>query len=98
MKTNDEIIMEIYRRLFKRAEPSANIDKIIKTGEGKKPNFFMKYYLSEKVQDKIIKEVLDKNKIKNKYKIQQFFTTILLGSAPNSSLENWKKIKNDISI
>lgn len=88
--TNDEIAIEIYRRMYKQSQPKANIDKIIKSGEGKKPNWFMKYYLPQEIQEKIINEVLDENKVEG-FKRGRFFTEIMLGSSPTSSIEAWKK-------
>ena len=96
--TNEEIVMEIYRRMFKQAEPSADIDKIIKSGEGKIPNFFMRYYLPQKIQDKITNEVLDENKIKNPWKRKRFFEEVTLGSSPTGSKEaQERELKESIS-
>ena len=36
--TNEDIAIEIYEKMFKEATPSADIHKIIKSGEGKNPN------------------------------------------------------------
>jgi hypothetical protein len=82
--TDEEILLEMYRRMFKESEPSGNIDKIIKSGEGKKHNFFLKYYLPEERQTEIINEVCKENGIKNKYEIRQFHTACALGSSPTS--------------
>jgi hypothetical protein len=81
--TNDDIILEIYRQMYKESKPKGNIDKIIKSGEGKKSDWFLKYYLSNERQDEIINEVLDKFKIKSKHDRGKFRTEILLGSAPS---------------
>ena len=85
-KQIEQIIMEIYRRMFKEAEPSGDIDKIIKSGEGQEPNFFMKYYLCEERQKKIIEEVCKKNKCE-KRDIQKFHATCALGSSPTAQRE-----------
>lgn len=82
-KTNDEIILEIYRRMYKESEPKGNIDKIIKSGEGKMPNWFMAYYLSDKRVEEILNEVLKEFKVP-KWRWSAFNTEILLGSAPCS--------------
>jgi len=78
---NSEIIMEIYRRMYKEAEPSADINKIIKSGERKKPVWFMEYYLPQERQDEITEEALKEFKVPN-YKKQEFRNEIWLGSAP----------------
>ena len=82
--TDDEILMEIYRQMFKEAEPSGNIDEMIKTGEAKERDFFMKYYLPDERQQQIIKEVCKRNGINTKHKIQAFGTACDLGSAPTA--------------
>ena len=81
--TNEEILMEIYRRMFKEAEPSADIDKIIKSGEGKTRDFFMRYYLEGDRQQKIIEDVCIENKRKSQ--IAQFHTACMMGSSPTES-------------
>ena len=87
MKTRDEKLwdacMEIYRRMYREATPSADIDKIIESGEGKKDRFFENYYLADTRQQEIIKEVCKERKIygHEKRKVQ---TTVLFGAAPTA--------------
>jgi len=57
------VIMECYRELFKKAEPPADFDKLVKTGEAKKENFFMNYYLDDDIQERIIEEICRKHKL-----------------------------------
>ena len=45
-KTNDEVIFECYRRMFKEAEPSADFDELHEKGITKQREFFMSYFLS----------------------------------------------------
>lgn len=92
MTTDDKIIIEIYRRMYKEAEPKANIDKIIKSGEGKKPNWFMKYYLDQKRQDEIMNEVLKEFKVP-KRRWEAFRTECLLGSSPTGIKKTMLKEK-----
>ena len=84
MKTDDEIILEIYRRLYKESKPKASIDKIIKSGEGRMPGFFMAYYLDSNRETEIINEVLREFKVP-KWRWDMFSNEILLGSAPCSN-------------
>jgi len=77
----DEMILKCYRELFKEAEPSADIDKILKSGEGKFPNFFLAYYLLDTRAIEII------DKIAREYKLDEVMkrklrTEILLGACP----------------
>ena len=93
--SDTEIVLEIYRRMFKEAEPSGNIDKIIKSGEGKKADWFLKYYLPNDRQDKIIKEVCKENKVLA-WKIPKFYTECILGSSPTSQRKIMlREIKNE---
>jgi hypothetical protein len=82
-KTNDEIAIEIYSKMYAKAKPRANFKKLLKEGKTKKPEWFMKYYLAQEVCDKIIEEVLIKNKV-NKRLWNKWRTEILLGAAPTS--------------
>jgi len=88
----EKAIMEIYRRMYKESEPSADIDKIISSGEGKKPKFFMKYYLDAERQQKIIDEVCKELKV-NKVLKRQIEVEVNLGSSPTSSKEAWERSK-----
>jgi len=75
------ICMEIYREAYKKSEPSADFDKLIKSGEAKQPQFFMKYYIPEK----ILTEIIDKHtKGLSKYDKHRVETAILLGCSPTS--------------
>ena len=85
--------MEIYVKMYKESKPSADIKKIIKSGEGKKPGWFEKYYLDQDRQIEIIEEIMDKYKI-NKHIRRKWHSTILLGAAPNS--HDKKEIKTKI--
>lgn len=81
---NKEIMMEIYRRMFKEAKPSGNFNKMMKSGETKQEYFFMKYCLQQERQDEIVEEVCKENKIRNKFKIHQFKDSCALGCSPTS--------------
>ena len=75
------ICMEIYREAYKRSEPSADFDKLVKSGEAKQPQFFMKYYLPNDLLQKII----DKHtKGLSKYDKHQISKEVLLGCSPTS--------------
>lgn len=90
------VCMDIYREAFKKAKPSVDFDKIIKSGEGKQEGFFMKYYLPEKQLVEIVERHCKKNKITESEKRSIDFT-IYLGSSPTSSLEAWKKTRKKVN-
>lgn len=93
-KLFDGVCMPIYQELFKKAEPSANFKKMLKTREAYENNFYMKYYLSmEKITDiieKHIKKHTKRLRIKP-YEKEKIRTTILLGCSPTSAYERWEK-------
>lgn len=79
----DKICMEIYRKMYKEATPSADLDELIKKGVTKKERWFMKYYLDEKRQQEIIDEICKKYKC-NKLEKNKIENTIWLGASPTS--------------
>jgi len=89
-------LWECLKRMYKEAEPSADIEKIAKSGEGKMPNFFMAYYLTQERFDEICKEVLKEFKLTG-WRKRQVEQTLFLGSSPTSSREAWKKERKDYS-
>ena len=91
--TNDMIVLEIYRRMYAQAEPKADLDKMIKSGETKMLNFFLAYYMSQTKEKQITIEVLKEYDVP-KVKRKAFFTEIFLGSAPCSN----KTTTNNIRI
>lgn len=91
-KTNDEVIFECYRRMFKEAEPSANFDELHKKGTTKQREFFMAYFLMNKRIEEICLEVAKENKF-NSLKTEQLKNTCFLGCCPNSCRRTWKEAR-----
>ena len=95
IKMNDKklwvICNEIYQELFKQAEPSADFDTMIQTGETKKADFFMRYYLPEKKQNEIIDTICKKHRLTT-YHARKIRIEINLGCSPNSCKETWEKL------
>lgn len=82
MKDLWAICLDIYRQLYKEATPSADIDKLIASGETKKPNWFMKHHLPQRRQDKIMEEHIKKNHL-NRRQAASIRNEIWLGSSPS---------------
>jgi len=76
-----DAIFEIYRRAYKEADPPADFDEIMKSGEGQREGFFMNYYLPIERLTEIINEVCKERNIKtwNKDMVK---TNVLLGGSP----------------
>lgn len=92
--TNDKIVLEIYRRMYSESEPKGDIDKIISTGEGKMPNFFLAYYLpSERIQQIILEVCKEFNVPKGMW--SAFSEEVSLGSAPCSYKPRTEEIRKD---
>lgn len=85
-----EICKEIYRELFRRAEPKADFDKMVKSGEAKQPEFFMRYYMPDYEQQAVIDEIVKQHKL-SAYDIKSINTTVHLGCSPNTCLKTWKE-------
>jgi len=87
MKTDKRlwnICREIYKELFRKARPSRDFDDIEKCGEGKKPNWFMKYYLPQETQTKIIEHHIKKHKLTGDEQKKVRFE-MYLGCAPRGT-------------
>ena len=91
---SDKMIMDCYRKLFKEAEPSADIDMIMKSGESKLPNFFMAYYLPDSKAIDIIDETAKKYKL-DRYMKRKLSQEILLGACPCGVKEVVDKERKD---
>ena len=87
-------VWECLKRMYKEAEPSADIEKIAKSGEGKMPNFFMGFYLSSKRESEIIEEVCKDFKLRG-FDKRKVSYTLWLGSAPTSAKKRWKEERKD---
>lgn len=79
-------ITEIYTRMFRESDPSADFNKMLKSGETKQRNFFMRYYLNQERQEEIIQEVCNELKI-DKWLIKIIRTNVVLGSSPTATKE-----------
>ena len=79
----DKICMEIYRKMYKEATPSVDLDELIKKGVTKKEGWFMDYYLDEERQVEIIDEICKKYKC-NKWERNKIENSIWLGASPTS--------------
>lgn len=86
-----KILMEMYEKMYKEAEPAADLKTLIETGETSEPNWFLKYYLPEDRIKQIVEEVCDKHKITRPNERQMFLTTVLIGASPTSEREVWEK-------
>jgi hypothetical protein len=76
-----DICMDIYRELYRKAEPPRDFDDIITSGEGKIPLWFQKYYLDQKIQDNIIECHIKKHKL-TEYESSKIHFEMYLGCSP----------------
>ena len=82
-KKLEDAIFEIYRRAYREADPPADFDEIMKSGEGQRERFFMNYYLPIERLTEIINEVCKERNIKT-WKKDMVRTNVLLGGSPRS--------------
>ena len=85
------VIMPIYRQMYKEADPSADLDKLMEAGKTKDQNWFMAYYLDMERQKQIVDEHIAKHKLQlHKTDQRNVSVTVFLGASPNSSKESWE--------
>ena len=90
-----EWCMEIYRRLYKAAKPSADFDRLVAKKITLKSGWYLKYYLPQPEMDRIVEDFLMEKKIKPRIR-QAIRTEIYLGCSPTSDLETWKVAKKKV--
>lgn len=78
-----EICVEIYTKMYAEATPSADFDKLISSGEGKKPEWFLNYYLDRKRQEEIFDEIVKKHHL-NKRDEHAVSKEVWLGCSPTA--------------
>jgi hypothetical protein len=93
----DKIILDVYREMYALASPSADIDEIIKSGEGKEDRFFNKYYLDIDTQISIIDGVCKKAKL-NGHNKRIVHMSVSLGAAPNSNKEKVNEYRKQLNL
>jgi len=78
-----EVCMKIYKEMYEKADPPADIYELIRKGITKKDNWFLNYYLEEDKQVEIINRICKEHRC-SKYEKEKISNTIWLGSAPSS--------------
>lgn len=84
MKNYNNIIIEIYQKIYSEAKPKANFKELMKKGVTTKAEWFMKYNLDNERQVKIIETICKKYKLDERT-TRKMRTEILLGCAPNGT-------------
>lgn len=80
-KKLQEAMMETYRRMFKEATPSADLEELMRTRVTTVENWFMTYYLDQERQEEILAEVAKEYKL-TKYDKETLSINVFLGCAP----------------
>jgi len=84
---NDDILLELYRKVYAVSEPPADFDELMANAEtnreGQKVIKFMDYQCEEAVMQHILDEVLNKHKIKG-HRRNQFSFSFWLGCSPKT--------------
>jgi hypothetical protein len=86
----EQILIEIYREMYRKSIPSADFDEMMDKGETKQSNFYLKYYLPEQDQIKIVNIVCDKYNL-DTFSRKQLSTEVWLGCSPTASREAWER-------
>lgn len=86
-KTDYEILLEIYRKVYAVSEPPADFDELVANAElnerGERVIKFMDYQCEESVMQNIFDETMKKYKIKGQ-KEKQFSFSFWLGCSPKT--------------
>ena len=86
--------MTIYREMYRKSDPPADIDKLIEEGTTIKSNWFRDYYLPKEEFDEIYNKICKKNKLTNAEKTTVSFE-VYLGAGPSSVRPpEWDKEEN----
>ena len=75
--------MNIYREMYKKAEPSADIDDLMAKGVTSQPNWFRNYYLPKEEFEEIFDRKCKEFKLSKREKEKVSFE-IFLGAGPSS--------------
>ena len=90
-KTDYEILLEIYRKVYAVSEPPADFDELVANAElnerGEKVIKFMEYECEEVVMQNIFDETMKKYKIKGQ-KEKQFSFSFWLGCSPKTKVKS----------
>lgn len=86
-----EAVLEIYRTQYRYAEPSADFNALMASGETKKKDWFCKYYMDQDEQQTIIWMVCRKYKLTPRER-NDVSVEVNLGCSPNTSKEQWLKL------
>jgi hypothetical protein len=97
MNKLENIVLEIYRLQYKYAEPSADLDALMASGETKKTDWFMKYYMPQEWQQTIMDFVCQKHKLTSQEK-RSVSIEVNLGCSPNTSLKTWKEARKKCQV
>lgn len=75
------VVMEVYRKMYREASPSADIDKLIHSGVTLESDWFLEYYLPQERQIEIVDEVCKKHRL-TKRESNSVSVEVFLGCAP----------------
>ena len=78
-----EVCMKMYREMYSKADPPADFDRLIETGETRKDNFFRNYYLPQEKYEEIYDRICKEYKLTEREKSRIAFT-VHLGASPTS--------------
>jgi hypothetical protein len=87
------VCMKMYRAMYKKADPPANIDKLIKEGKTREHDWWRNHCLAQEEQDKIVNRIAKQHKITAKERKKIDFEMCLGASPISVSPEEVKKNK-----
>ena len=78
-----KVCEKMYREMYSKADPSADWDELVDSGEASQDNFFRNYYLSREQYEEIYDRICKEHKL-TKREVGKIGWTVHLGSSPSS--------------
>ena len=77
------VCMKMYREMYAKADPPADWDELIESGEARQDNFYRNYYLPREQYEEIYDSICKEHKLTKREKTKVGFT-VHLGASPTS--------------
>ena len=86
MKKEEKLMMDCYRELFEKSEPSADFDELVANATLNKRGQKVIPFDDYEIDDSLLHEIIDRytKRLKPKWKQTAFKSSILLGCSPRS--------------
>jgi hypothetical protein len=91
------LVHSILKEMYENSTPPADLDEIIRTGEGEQDNFFLKYYLNDEDFEAIFKKWTDGIKL-SKHEMSLISLNVYLGASPCSNKDTVNRTRLSLGL